>query len=442
RLEARLGDLEASREVSLQAGAAEAISLRLEPGKGTLFIQAPEEAKGSRVFIDGIDVGAFDTGMYRDVPAGQHRFEIRGDFISCDMQVKVNPRITVSANAGIKRFASLSLSLPGYLHDATLTVDGNAVARTGSVLRVEAGEHALQLKHPAIQPVAEKQAFAFGTTVSWSPRLTYRTGSLTIRACPPDAEVVLSTADPAGSRLQTIGSEIVYDGLVVGQRTFIIRSPYFREEQILTATVTEGRSTLVDYPTAAELGRLAPDEPIAGRFPVSYADANGNRIGLQNPSPLLSPGMYELRFEFGRSGKSGLSLPFEVSPGLTTLVPVSLVARLADVESRAAGKRIKIKAGWASLGLAAAGVAGAGLSYWLGNTAMADYDSAATSAAAADARARAELMGSLMFASIGAGGLGLAASPVLLFAGPDPQELDRQANELTELIKAYKEARR
>jgi len=440
-VEARLGDLMGRRELTLSPGKTEAVLIALSPGLGTLFVQAPAEAKGLRVFLDGRDMGAFDAGLYRDLPAGAHRFEIRGDWLACDLGVRVSVGATTTAEAVLKRYGRLNLSLPAFLSGATLTVDGAPVAMAGVSVLVEAGDRTLRLEHPAIQTVSERVSVRFGAQSAWNPKLDYRTGSLTVRGCPADAEVTLRDPDPIAAAPARIGGDVAIERLASGLRTVAVKTPYMKEPALLTATVAEGSAASVDFPVAVEWGRLALDGEAAG-WVVTCVGPDGTTMKLTGTSPLVPPGTYRVKIDAADGKRPTVELSVEVPAGLTALVPASLVARKVTLEAAAKARRTGKGVGWGGVALGVAGGLGAGVMYFLGSAAMDEYRAAGTTAAADAARQRVELYGLLMFACAGLGGSGLAAGSLFLFVGPDPAALTAEAADLGLRLAAFKETRR
>jgi hypothetical protein len=83
--------------------------------------------------------------------------------------------------------------------------------------------------------------------------------------------------------------------------------------------------------------------------------------------------------------------------------------------------------------LASSGAAVA--AYYLGGQAWDTYQNAQASQDALDAKAQAELWGTVLPIAAAAGGLGLGLAPILWSAGPDPMALERSITASEESLK-------
>lgn len=78
-VEAKKGNMYAKKEVSLKKQELTEVALSLEVLKGSLFIKTEE--RDVSVYIDGKNLGEIGAGLFKDIPAGSHKVELKGNLL-------------------------------------------------------------------------------------------------------------------------------------------------------------------------------------------------------------------------------------------------------------------------------------------------------------------------------------------------------------------------
>ena len=322
-VDARSGNLVAHSDYTVQNGRTQQVSLRLSLGKGDLRVHLPSDAAGLDCYLDGNKLSGF-TGSIAGVLAGSHRFEIRSQYLSCDMAVDVSVGGTAAVDATVKRFGALVASLPGQLRDATFSVDGMVVS--GSRAFLEVGTHELTLVHPKIRPISERVDIQFQKEARWSPKPTYRTGTLVVSQLPPMATVAVDGI----ASTKSSGAGLIFENCVIGEHTVSFSAPYVLQRASLTLSIAEGENKSLKSPSGAfSFDTLPEGVPVSivaegGEFPLTMSgDSGGATL-----SPALLPGHYKLRVK-GRY-LNLVSLDLTISDGQTS--------RLGAIYERGAAK--------------------------------------------------------------------------------------------------------
>jgi hypothetical protein len=118
---------------------------------------------------------------------------------------------------------------------------------------------------------------------------------------------------------------------------------------------------------------------------------------------------------------------------------LALTAERQVLEKKLSSREKRQTAGWASLATGTLGSLGAGLVYFLGSQAMAEYNTATTSAAAEAAWNKVGAFGTIfpIAAAVGAAGFGL--TPVFWLGKPDAQTLQESLDQADLALKALQE---
>jgi len=75
-VEAKKGNMYAKKEVSLKKRELTEVALSLGVLKGSIFIKSKE--RDVSVYIDGKNLGKIGAGLFKDIPAGSHKVELKG----------------------------------------------------------------------------------------------------------------------------------------------------------------------------------------------------------------------------------------------------------------------------------------------------------------------------------------------------------------------------
>ncbi len=503
---AKTATMSGGLELTLNPGDLCEVSVTLQALTGNLYIAANEVAVN--LWIDGLDKGPFGSGLFKGIPVGTRKLELRGQDLYGEVEAIIKADETVELTALVRPVGTVTIDAPP---DVLLVLSGSSwrmERRGGGTFRnIPAGTVNLTAGGSSYLAASASKSLSRGQTISWKPwegsgidfsvspagtlclvdgkpaveakgRLAdistgehqllfrkpgYRDATLAVTLSLGKVEpvsVALQELAPAQVSFQDFGMEIGLStgsvastriGLTAGSSRWSVdsgvpvelrlRSPYAESlVSALPASVTfeEAESRVLPLP--------------AGRLSLPWLPAGATvKIGSDRTLTLANeakgPGFLSQNLPAGQYRVSLVGMEYS---SLVTILPdkqvepadfrAVLIRQLnqdkLDYQRQLSAKRGKSGAGWACLVAGVAGVAGAGTSYYLGNSAKTVYDQAATTAAAADAWKTVQLYGNLFMAAAALGGAGLGVSPLLLSGGPDPRVLQRAIDAANEGIRA------
>jgi hypothetical protein len=109
-IEARSGFLKGKVDLTLKPKELKEVVIFLEPMKGNLFIDA--DIKEVDVFLDGVKIGPLGSGLVRDIQAGKHSMELRGDGVYYSGDFMIQGDETFRANVTMIPVGSLAVNVP------------------------------------------------------------------------------------------------------------------------------------------------------------------------------------------------------------------------------------------------------------------------------------------------------------------------------------------
>ncbi len=109
-LEVRKGDMYGSREVEIKGEEVVKVKLALARSLGRIFIQVGE--KYMYVYLDGNRLGLLGSGLFEDIPAGEHKIVLEGVGLFWEGSVKVTPNATAKVEAYPREVGLISYSIP------------------------------------------------------------------------------------------------------------------------------------------------------------------------------------------------------------------------------------------------------------------------------------------------------------------------------------------
>jgi hypothetical protein len=305
KIEARSGMLSGLAEVTLKDGELRELDLALVRMTGNLLVVASE--KELTVWLDGSALGALGGGIFRGIPAGDHRLELKGPGLYYSGQASVPANETGRVDALVKAVGRLEVSAPA---DATIRFSGPGLswAATGNSVLENApvGPYKLTAEGPGYTLAVKNITVAKGETLVWLP---YTTGTLYFEVSPGDATYSLDgrAAGTAAGRSGDISP---------GNHSVLIRRPGYLD-YAQTVSVAAGKSAKI----AAVLQPLAPATLVLPAFPGGLgASLEGRALASSEAegglafAGLPSGQAISLRFEYPYSDeleKAGLDAVFE-----------------------------------------------------------------------------------------------------------------------------------
>jgi len=151
-ISARKDNLTAEASVDLESADLVEVSLTLEVSLGRLFIKSSEE--DVEVFFDGESLGSLSSGLFRDLPSGEHRVTLKGDGIFWEDTVTLEAETTTTVEAYPRAFGILDYEVPeGAVCEITgigtteeVTGNGRIELPAGSYRLTVSGENYLSLE--------------------------------------------------------------------------------------------------------------------------------------------------------------------------------------------------------------------------------------------------------------------------------------------------------
>jgi hypothetical protein len=200
-VKAKLGYAEGEARLVPTAGKLHELSIGLELPKGNLLVKTGE-AENARFFLDGKDIGAFGKGLFRDLPAGDHEYSIRGKGVSAQGRVTIAPRGTTTVAASLVETGSLRIALPaGCVASAAAQGFGPVELRGGGqVENVPVGRILVTAKGPGRETASAELAVRRGEETLLA---LWTKAFLSVDSIPPGATVLLDGVERGTTPLTT-----------------------------------------------------------------------------------------------------------------------------------------------------------------------------------------------------------------------------------------------
>ena len=158
-------------EVELTSADLIEIEISLELSLGRLFIKSSEE--DVIVFFDGKSLGPLGSGLFRDLPAGEHTVVLKGEGLYWEGKVAIAADASVTLEAWPRAFGSLRYDLPeGTVCELTGTGGSEKLTGRGG-LDLPIGSYRLSVSGDRYLPLEERIDIERGREVSFAPRLEY-----------------------------------------------------------------------------------------------------------------------------------------------------------------------------------------------------------------------------------------------------------------------------
>lgn len=231
--------------VELQGGQVLTLPVRLErerPRTGSLLVAA--DVNGAEVLLDGEVRGTTPT-LIEDVPAGQHRVEVRAPGLEPRQEtvlVEMGRRATVTVRLRPEAPPSGSLVIAANVTGAVVTVDGEVRGRTPVTLtEIPVGEHIVEISAEGYQAAQRTVTVEEGTQRALQIELT-------AAPRPPGQIVVRSTTE--GATVLVDGEErgvapVIVRDVGEGTHAIVVRADGYRDYRT-TCRVAPGQDCEID----------------------------------------------------------------------------------------------------------------------------------------------------------------------------------------------------
>jgi len=196
-VEARKGNMYAKKEVSLKKRELTEVSLSLGVLKGSLFIKSKE--KDVSVYIDGKSLGKIGAGLFKDIPAGSHKVELKGYGLYWKGNADVLKDKVAVVTAEVKEVGSLHYVLPGgklaeygsaYSGGVTVSVKGEnfmkKVSGSGTLKNIPAGRYTVTAEGEGYDSITKTLYIRKGEQYDFEPK-----GSIVVKSAPGGARVYI-----------------------------------------------------------------------------------------------------------------------------------------------------------------------------------------------------------------------------------------------------------
>ena len=184
---ARIDNMIGTETVKLEGEDLKDIIISLEVETGNLIIISKE--KDLIVYLDQNRLGEFGTGLFREITAGIHEIELKGDGLYWRDEVGIAANATVQITAAPIEVGSISYNVPG---DAKAVISGDdfseEVTGNGSLENVRVGGYTAHATGPGYEPETIQIAVSRGET---STLELFNRGNISVETKPAGASVYI-----------------------------------------------------------------------------------------------------------------------------------------------------------------------------------------------------------------------------------------------------------
>ena len=170
RIEATMGNMYGHREAEIKAGELLVIEITLEYLLGRLFIKAAGE--NIKVILDNNELGSLGSGLFEDIPIGEHSVALQGDGLYAEQRVTINADATTAVEIELRRVGTLRYMLP---KGATALISSEHFARqlagSGVIYNLPVGDYEIEAAQPNYEPKSEIITIEQGKAIDYLPEL-------------------------------------------------------------------------------------------------------------------------------------------------------------------------------------------------------------------------------------------------------------------------------
>jgi hypothetical protein len=333
-IETRTAVSDGALDLSLKPGELREVTVSMAPLTGNVVILSDDS--DVHILFDGTDRGLLGSGIFRDLPVGDHKLELVGHDLYFTGMVSVHAEDTVQVAAKLLPVGTLDIRAPA---DANTSIRGNTYTTsvTGhmTVSNVPTGSYRLEASGGDHSVVSTSVIVKKGSRTIWEP---YATGSILLPRLGADVELSLD-GDIRQGREKA-------DGMVQYER---VPTGY----PVTVKFVLPGaESAIPDQTVSLAEGETAKLEVPAGRFTVPWL-AKGSSVSIQGHdlklegssslrSPLLPVGTYSVTVsgKYPFTGDVTVEAQGETElPGYLEKVISSMSIERSDLQKSLAGKK-------------------------------------------------------------------------------------------------------
>ena len=266
---AKNGFLVGSTKLVPASGQLYELDIKLVQQKGNLLVKALGAETGI-MYLDGKEVGTFGKGLFRDLPAGDHEYTIRGKGFYAVGKVSITPDLTTTVPVTLSEVGLLRLSMPDDC-EVKVSAKGYGPVTVGSKQLLEdlpVGEISVSARGSGYDDVDARLSVRKGVETLWTP---WTVGGLTIETSPAGA-IVTMNGKSLGQAPQLVR------GLLPGKATVGAKADGYEDSNV-TAAVLLGKISKVLVRLTRSTGSFKP--LVADDVHVSIeGDESGRQEGV------------------------------------------------------------------------------------------------------------------------------------------------------------------
>jgi hypothetical protein len=297
RVQARTATMSGSTELRLEPGEIREVALSMTALTGNILVTANEGAVN--LWVDGVDKGPLGSGLFKALPVGLRKIELRGQDLYGEAQASVVPGETMEVKALVRPVGSLVIDAP---EGTPIRIVGSdwTIERVGGgrVERIPAGSLAISSGGAGFVEAKANVSLAKGQNFSWKP---YAGAFLEFAVSPPSSLFFLDGA-PGGEAAGSIA------GVAPGKRSVLLRKPGYRDTTV-SISLSVGKSFRVE----AKLVKLAPARVSFPSFGIELGFAPTADVAAQTAAKGAASGLSVYSVAAGLPQNIGFASPYAMS---------------------------------------------------------------------------------------------------------------------------------
>ncbi len=207
---ARKDNLYNETPVELKAPELMELTLRLEIALGRIFVKSMDRSVS--VHLDGKELGLLGSGLFKDLPAGEHSIELKGNGVYWNGSVTIESGKTVTVEAFPSPFGTVRYRIP---EGASAVFTGSVGKRTVSgegEMTLAVGVYTIRFAGDWYEPREERIEIVRGGFVTLAPELPLteaRKAELASQVRQEKTASILARMDEIQARLDSAGAPTV-----------------------------------------------------------------------------------------------------------------------------------------------------------------------------------------------------------------------------------------
>jgi len=172
-VEVREGRLYGSMEVTVGNEGVKEIAIQMKKMTGNLFIRSNQS--NVRVWLDGKDLGALGSGLFKELSVGLHMLELKGFGLYWREEIELSEGETKKIEAYPAKIGKLEYSFP---EDVSAVIKGrnsfsSVLSSSGSIEDMIVGTYSITVTGNNYKTLEEKIDIEQGITLKYNPPLEY-----------------------------------------------------------------------------------------------------------------------------------------------------------------------------------------------------------------------------------------------------------------------------